>query len=123
MEVASRFISGTPGSTRSWTNIGISKFPCAKAEAMWWKLGQVVDRAQLHRLHCRLEAGEGGDDDDAGARLSAEDLRQHLEARVAPQPEVEEDDVEARPLQHLEGAARSGHAQHPPPAPLPPQPH
>jgi len=64
MEVASRFISGTPRSTRSWTNIGISKFPCAKAEAMWWKCCSIASRlaVSLAFLLCAeiAKAEDGG---------------------------------------------------------------
>ncbi len=46
------------------------------------RLGQVVDRAQLHRLHRALEGGERGDDDHRRPRLAAEDLRQHGQPRL-----------------------------------------
>ena len=76
------------------------------------RLGQVIDGAELHRLDGRLEGGERGDDDDADARLPAQDFRQHVQPGLVLQPQVEEDHVEPAPLQGLKAPGGGADAEH-----------
>ena len=106
---ASRFISGTPGGTRSWMNIGISKSPFLNAVAMWWKWRTMAARlaASFGSLHsarrlrepaasgsarlATMEAGrEEGTEEDLSdlSPLLHEMVRGHLKTFLA---EMEQD--------------------------------
>ena len=66
-------------------------------------LGQVVPRAGAERLDAARDAGIAGHDDDNGVLVGAERGLQDLETRDLRHVEIDEDDVELAPADHLEG--------------------
>ena len=57
-------------------------------------LGDVVVRAQLHRLDGRLDVGDGRDYDDLDLVALLPDVPQHLEPADARQPHVEQHEID-----------------------------
>ena len=61
------------------------------------RLGQVVRRPALHRLHGRVDRGVGGDDDDLQPGLCGQQPGDQVEPRLGAEPQVDERQVERLP--------------------------
>ena len=71
-------------------------------------LGDVVGGALAQGLHGAGEVGEGGHDDDGQLRVPAAGDLEHVEAAVAAQPQVGEDDVRVLGLEGGRGLREVG---------------
>ena len=75
-------------------------------------LDQVIGGAGLHGVHGGIHGGIGGDDHHAHPRRLRTHLRQHVQAAVVAQAQVEEAQVEDLTLQQRLGLGRAAGAGH-----------
>ena len=57
-------------------------------------LGDVVESAGAHGFHCRVDASEGGHENDGGLGADSPQLAHHLDAGLSGHPDVAQDGVE-----------------------------
>ncbi|MFO0551936.1 MAG: hypothetical protein U0271_26360 [Polyangiaceae bacterium] len=76
-------------------------------------LGQIVRRAALHREDGRLERRVRGHDDDASVRLLPQDVAEQIQTRHAPEPKIEENNVESSARERVERGGPAADTEHP----------